>query len=103
MRQAAVFKSITGRDGWGKPTTSSTTVACRFIAESGIKRTKDGDEIHYQAKVSLPVTVTPKPGDLINCQEAALTLFYNKDLPILDYVRAAADNAGNVKWWEVLL
>jgi hypothetical protein len=103
FRQSAIIKVITGRDGYGKPTTTSTTVSCRFIAEEGIKRTKEGDEIRYQAKVSLPNTVSPKPGDLINCQDTTLAAFYNRDIPILSYVRAVPDLVGGVKWWEVLL
>ena len=103
MKQAAILKQITGRDAYGKPTTTSTNITCSFIPESGIKRTKEGDEIRYNARVAL--TQAAKPGDFINLQDAnlsSLTQFYNKDVPILDYVHAVM-HWGIVKWYEVLL
>jgi hypothetical protein len=103
MRHPAIFKAVSNMDGWGKPTTANITIPCRFIAESGNKRTRQGDEIQYHARVFLPNTIAPRPGDFICCQDTNLTLFYNKDLPILDYVRAKLDNSGCLQWWEVLL
>ena len=106
FQQAAIWKAITGRDAYGKPTTTSTNITCEFIPESGIKRTKEGDDIKYNAKVAfIPASGGPKPGDFINLQDAnlsSLTQFYNKDVPILDYVHAVM-HWGTVKWYEVLL
>jgi len=101
MNQTALLKVLTGRDGFGKPTYSSTSVQCRFIPGSGIKRTKEGDEIKYRAKVFLTNAV--KPGDVINYQGLDIPEFYNADLPVLDGVHGVPDISGAIQWYSALL
>ncbi len=95
MDQDAVYKKVTGHDGWNTPTYEpDVPLKVRWQFKQQLIIAANGKEVMCEAEVWCPLEVTPKAGDHFE-YKGQLYVVENAGLPV--------DLYGEESWWKLFL
>lgn len=95
MKQDAVYKELTGHDGWNKPTyAADIPLKVRWEFKQELIRAANGNEEMCDAQVWCPTSITPKADDRFEYQ-GKLYVVTSAMLPVSLY--------GESEYWKLYL